>query len=498
MQKNKIVGIDLGTTNSLVSFVKDGKPRIIPNERGSRTTPSVVSFKDDGQVVVGEMAKNQAILNSAATVMNVKLAMGTEKIWQIGDNKYLPEEISGHIIAHLKNCAENYLGYEVEEAVITVPAYFDDNQRQATLKSAVMAGLKVQKLLNEPTAAALTYGLGGQEDNARLMVLDLGGGTFDITLMEYENEIFRVKATGGSTSLGGLNFDQHIIEHILQQFTQTSSYNLENDPVAFQQIVIQAERAKIDLSSAQETAIMIPYIAVSEDGPIHLNQKFSLSIFNELIAPVLADMKKYILEVFDQSGLGPEWVDRVILTGGATRVPAVESLIASMLAGSDETPAEAVKRLLGHRVNPDEAVARGAGILAAIMSGEMADIEFHDITSHNLGLEDDEGKFVNIIASNTPYPCQVSRLFTTIRDNQHKVSIHILQDRGHADDRKLVFLGLFELDTGGDRPRGEPNIDVSFTIDLNGVLTVKAMDLDSGLEKNIIIHANAECNLSIT
>ncbi len=321
----RIIGIDLGTTNSLLSFVKNGAPRIIPNERGSRTTPSVVCLKKD-KVIVGEMARNQAVLNSELTVANVKLDMGTDRRFTINGRHYAPEEISGFILAHLREIAEEYLGGEVDEAVITVPAYFDDNQRQATLRAAAMTGIQVRKLLNEPTAAALTYGM-SQGGNSHMLVIDLGGGTLDITLMAYEDKVFRVMGVGGSTAIGGINFDNALIEHILARFAADCPYDLRNDRIAYQQLVIHAEKVKIDLSSAASTALMIPYIAVTDDGPLHLNMEISRTDFNDLSRPVLEEIKRHILETFSQAGLAPEWVDSVIMVGGASRIPAVGELV---------------------------------------------------------------------------------------------------------------------------------------------------------------------------
>ncbi len=483
----KIIGIDLGTTNSLVSFIKDGKPRIIPNERGSRATPSVVCFKSREEVIVGEMARNQAVLNAKATVSNVKLTMGTDKHYSTPERTLLPEEVSGFIINHLKECAEEYLQQGVTEAIITVPAYFNDNQRQATLRAAAMAGIKTRKLLNEPTAAALTYGLGSDQEQAHLLVIDLGGGTLDITLMEYTDKVFRVQGVGGSTSIGGINFDQLIIDHMLAYFGQESPYDLRQDPIAFQQLVIHAEKAKIDLSSALETAIMIPYIAVTEQGPIHFNQTLSRGKFTSLSQELLEDIEKYMTETFARAKLGKDWVDSVILVGGATRIPAVEEMVCAFLSPNPDEMEATRERLFKRQVNPDEAVARGAGILAGIFNNDIADMEFHDITSHNLGLEDDKGEFFPLITAGTTYPCAETRLFTTTSDNQTIVTIHIMQDKGHEESGEFTSLGVFPLEVAADKPKGEADIDVTFSIDQNGVLTVTALDLDSGTQRQLQI-----------
>jgi len=486
-----IIGIDLGTTNSLVSFIRDGMPRIIPNERGSRSTPSVVSFKANNQVIVGEMARNQSVLNSDATVSNVKLAMGEDRYYRIHDYPYRPEEISGLILAYLKEYAENYLGCPVDQAVITVPAYFDDNQRRATLKAAAMTGLTVRKLLNEPTAAALTYGL-STDDDTNLLVIDLGGGTLDITLMEYRHKVFRVKGVGGSTAIGGVNFDQVIIDHILTEFAATSPYELRNDKVAYQQLVIHAEKAKIDLSSAEDTSIMIPYIAVTDQGPIHLNMNLTRTRFEELIAPIIEDIGKYISETFSQADLQPDWVDTVILVGGATRTPALQRLVDQNITTppSEERGqrvADASGPNLRKNINPDEAVARGAAILAGILNGQVADLEFYDITAHALGIKEDDGGFAQLIPAAAAYPVEKVRLFTTVADDQQEVIIHVIQERGHADAKEYVSLGHFQLKINHGRKKGQPNIDVTFSIDQNGVLTVSAVDLDTGEAKDISI-----------
>ncbi len=483
LRSKRIIGIDLGTTNSLLSFIKNGAPRIIPNERGSRTTPSVVCLKKD-KVIVGEMARNQAVLNSELTVANVKLGMGTNRRFTINGYQYVPEEISGFILAHLRKIAEDYLGCEVEEAVITVPAYFDDNQRQATLRAAAMVGIQVRKLLNEPTAAALTYGI-SQGGNSHMLVIDLGGGTLDITLMAYEDKVFRVMGVGGSTAIGGINFDNALIEHILARFAADCPYDLRNDRIAYQQLVIHAEKVKIDLSSADSTALMIPYIAVTDDGPLHLNMEISRDDFNALTSSVLEDIKRHIMDTFAQSGVSPDWVDSVIMVGGASRIPAVGELVDEVLCSACARSSSGPR--LKKNINPDEAVARGAGILAGVLSGEIAGVEFHDITAHNLGIEDDKGDFINIIPAASAYPCEVSRLFTTVVDSQPEVIIHIMQDRGLPGAQDYVSLGRFHLKVNHGRKKGEPNIDVTFAIDLNGVLTVSAIDLDTAEGKDITI-----------
>ena len=483
-----IIGIDLGTTNSLVSFVRNQNPRIIPNERGSRTTPSVVSIKPDQKVIIGEMARNQAVLNADNTVANVKLSMGTGQTYHLNGHTYLPEEISGLILAQLKDNAELYLGCEINDAVITVPAYFDDNQRRATMQAAAMAGIQVKKLLNEPTAAALAYGAGKDRPDSKMLVVDLGGGTLDITLMEYKENVFRVLAVSGSTRIGGVNFDKKITDYILDDFKGTHSWDLSADNVALQQLVIQAEKAKIDLSSATETTIMIPYITITKKGPLHLNISFKRNVFEELIAPVLNEIKKIIFSTFTKCGLEPAWVDSVILVGGSTRIPAVEKMIMGII-DPDGARGE-TEDLLKKAINQDEAVARGAAVMAGILSGELADIEFHDITSHDLGILNHEEQFETLISAGSVFPMEITRLFTTAHDNQEEVTIQVMQDRGRNSSKNLIPLGSFNLCVDKAQKKGDPNIAVAFAIDMNSILTVSAIDLET--QKNAKISINYE------
>ena len=483
--RRSIVGIDLGTTNSLVSYIRDGVPRIIPNERGSRITPSVVSFKEDGRVLVGETAKNQAVLNGERTVSNVKLSMGKDRAYEIDGKRYTPVEISSLILEALKGYAERYLETEVREALITVPAYFDDRQRDDTLKAAELAGLQVRKLLNEPTAAALAHGF-GKEEESRLLVLDLGGGTLDVTLMEYRNGVFKVRGVGGAPSLGGTDFDRVIVDCVLKDFESTYGLDLRRDPIAYQQLVLHAEKAKIDLSSASETRITIPYITVTEKGPIHLNAPFSRQALEALAAPILDEIRERMLLTFRQAGLDPDWVREVILVGGSTRLPAVEALVKEVVRPSrgGNGSGETLESLFPHgrlkrEIHADEAVALGAGILGGVMEGSLAGVVFHDITAHDLGVEDDGSRFVGVLPRGSVYPVKVSRLFTTTRDYQEEVRIHVLQQVGMGEE-SFVSLGWFRLKMPGDKKKGEPSVDVTFSIDTNGILDVSAVDLDSG------------------
>ncbi len=506
-QHCRIIGIDLGTSNSLVSYIKNGSPRIIPNERGERMTPSVVHFKESGDVIVGQMAKNQAVINSDQTVSLVKLSMGTDRKFTILNKIYTPVDISSMILAYLKKSAENYLGCAVTKAVITVPAYFNDHQREDTLLAAQKAGLEVLKLLNEPIAAALVYGFANHKDT-HLLVVDLGGGTLDITLISYEDKVFKVRAVGGSTRIGGSNFDKLLVNKIMEEFKQIHGIELENDKIALQQLLINAEKAKIDLSSANETQILIPYITVTPKGPIHLNVTLARDEFEHLISSVLEEISEHIRRTFENAQIDYRWVDSVILVGGSTRLPVLESLVREMVCNtkdqvcenladkdlSEQSQSENDKGIicekeLKRNINPDEAVARGAGLLAGILEGSIKDIEFHDITPHDLGIEDDEGNFINIIPKGSTYPIDVSHIVTNTMDNQKSVVINVLQRMGMAATEldEIVSLGWFELSIDPSKKKYESNIEVTFTIDGNGILEVTALDIDTGEEKAITI-----------
>ncbi|MBF0201342.1 MAG: Hsp70 family protein [Desulfamplus sp.] len=476
-----VIGIDLGTSNSLVSYIKNGSPRIIPNERGERMTPSVVHFRENGDVMVGQMAKNQAVINSERTVSLVKLAMGSDRVYTISDRQYTPVEISSYILAHLKKSAGAYLGHPVSRAVITVPAYFNDRQREDTLKAAEMAGLSVLKLLNEPTAAALVYGFSRQKETS-LLVIDLGGGTLDITLMAYEGKVFQVKGVGGSTSIGGSMLDTIIVDKIIQDFMEMHGIDLKGDKIALQQLMINAEKAKIDLSSTEETQILIPYITVTPKGPIHLNMTLGRQDFEQLTSGVFHEICRHIDQTFEKSRLKPDWVDSVILVGGSTRVPRLESCVREILSSSGEH-----ERDIKRNIHPDEAVARGAGILAGILEGSISDIEFHDITPHDLGIEDDDGEFIPIIPRGESYPTRAAHIVTNTEDNQESVVINVLQRMG-MDQKSLLSLGWFELSIDPKKVKHQASIEITFAIDGNGLLEVTAMDLDTGDARAIQIH----------
>ncbi|MEN6349055.1 MAG: Hsp70 family protein [Syntrophomonas sp.] len=476
-----IVGIDLGTTNSLVAFMnREGKPEIIINERGGRLTPSVVYFKNDQEVLVGEMARHQALLKADRTVGSIKRHMGSDYKVDISGREYTPVEISALILRKLLNYAEGYLGQKVESAVVTVPAYFNDNQRQATFMAGELAGIKIVKLLNEPTAAALAYAseLANQE---HILVLDIGGGTFDITLMEYEKGICRVLCTGGSSSLGGLDFDSRLCRSIQDTFKQCTGIDLLGDAVAMQQVQINAEKAKLDLSSVKECSVLIPYISMSNIGPVHLNQVIQREHFNYICRDLFVEITELIRQTLGRAGVDSSWVDVVVFAGGSSRMPGFKDAVAEIFPDVE----------IRTEINPDEVVALGAALEAGMLSGEVSDVELHDVTSHTLGVEDDQGEFITLIAANTPYPALDAQLFTTVEDGQEEVIIHILQRDEMGDtggDKGIISLGKFHLSGIRKAKVGEPNIDVTFEIDKNGILHVSAMDIDTGIQNQIEIN----------
>ncbi len=478
--KRPIIGIDLGTTNSSAAYIKEKKPELIINERGERLTPSVVSFKDRREVLVGELAKNRSVMEKELTVSNVKRDMGTSKRYTIAKREYTPVEISALILRKVKQYTENFLGRKIHDAVITVPAYFNDNQRQATLKAGKLAGFNVLKLLNEPVAAALAYYL-NREQEERILVVDFGGGTLDITLMEYRENVFKVRATGGSTSLGGINIDKLLAKHIADQFEKQYSIDLHNDPLAFQQIIINAERAKVDLSTTEETKIFIPYITITPKGPVHLEQRLTRREFNNLIHPILSDIEEHLRNVFEKISLPYSWVTSLIFAGGSTRIPAVQDVVIRTLNPDNKSPNFQIYR----DINPDEVVALGAGVLAGILSGEIEDVKFYDITSHELGVEDNDGHFVSIIPAGINYPTEISKIFTTTNDNQEMVTIHVIQKE--QNDNSIISLGRFILKGIKMAKAGEPTIDVTFSIDKHGILNVSALDIDTGEYNEIVI-----------
>jgi len=460
-----IVGIDFGTTNSLVAYVDEAlQPRVIVNERGARLTPSVVFFKNDRQVLVGELARSQALARPEQTILRVKRKMGTDHRYTIFGREYTPSEIGGLIFRKLKKYASDFLGEEVTHAVVTVPAYFDDNQRQGVLRAARIGGIDVVKLLNEPTAAALAYGV-YERDRKLILVLDFGGGTFDITLMEYQEGLFEVVTTGGSTALGGADFDAVLARWVVETVREEKGVNLENDPVAMYHIFTTVERAKIDLSSARETTIIIPYIALTERGPVHIHLTISREQFERLTAPLFEQAFSLVEATLKEARVSPLQVDVVILSGGSSRLPLFQNTVRSMFSHA-EFKAE---------VNPDEVVALGAAIHAAMLEGRLNHVELRDVLPHSLGVLDDDGCFVPLIERGTTYPTVATRLFTNTRDDQDQVVVKVLQEReGH-----LVSLGYFHFSSQRRWRRGEARLAISFIINGNGVLEVVAEDTDT-------------------
>ncbi len=474
-----IVGIDLGTTNSLVAFInREGNAEIIINERGSRLTPSVVFFKNSQEVLVGDLARSQSVLKSDRTISCIKRHMGSDFQTAIEERTYSPTEISALILRKLVQYAELYLGQSVEAAVVTVPAYFNDNQRQATLLAGELAGLKILKLLNEPTAAALAYGV-QLDRNENVLVLDIGGGTFDITLMAYEEDICRVICSGGSSHLGGIDFDQRIAQQILKTFINTHNIDLSNDPVALQQILINSEKAKIDLSTIQECSVLIPYITMGEGGPLHLNQVIKLEQLKFICQDLFSEMQALIEQTFNKAGLEKDWVDVIVLAGGSSRMAGFRDMVAQLFSGVE----------IRAEINPDEVVALGAALEAGMLAGQIDHVKLSDVTSHTLGLEDHKGEFIPLVPANTNYPVLEALLFTTVEDQQEEVVIHILQreEPWEEEEASSISLGKFHLEGIQKASAGEPNIDVTFEIDNNGILNVSALDIETGMQNQVEI-----------
>lgn len=471
----KAVGIDLGTTNSVVSVLEAGDPVVIPNSEGSRTTPSVVAFAKNGEVLVGEVAKRQAITNPERTIRSVKRHMGTSWTIDIDGKKYTSQEISARTLMKLKRDAEAYLGDTVNQAVITVPAYFDDAQRTATKEAGQIAGLEVLRIINEPTAAALAYGLDKEGADQTILVFDLGGGTFDVSILEIGDGVFEVKSTHGDTHLGGDDWDQRVIDMLVDNFKAAHGVDLSKDNMAVQRLKEAAEKAKIELSQVQQTQINLPFITATAEGPLHLDEQLTRAKFQEMTADLLERCRTPFEQAIKDAGLNKEQIDHVILVGGSTRMPAVQDLVQS-ITGKEPNKG----------VNPDEVVAVGAAIQAGVLKGDVKDVLLLDVTPLSLGIETKGGVMTKLIERNTTIPTRRTEVFTTAEDMQPSVEIHVLQgEREMAQFNKT--LGKFQLVDLPPAPRGVPQIEVTFDIDANGIVHVSAKDRATGKEQSMTI-----------
>lgn len=478
----KVIGIDLGTTNSVVAVMEGGNAVIIPNSEGGRTTPSVVSFQPNGDLLVGASAKRQAITNPDHTIASIKRQMGTEFTLKVGDKSYTAPEISAMILQKLKRDAESYLGESISQAVITVPAYFNDSQRQATKDAGRIAGLEVLRIVNEPTASSLAYGIDKVDDAHKILVYDLGGGTFDVSILELGDGVFEVLSTNGNTKLGGDDFDQRIVRWIIDEFKKSNGMDLSNDRMSMQRLKDAAEAAKIELSTATTAQINLPFITSDATGPKHINMSLSRAKFNELTEDLVKSTVPPMKQAIEDAGLKISDIDKVILVGGSTRTPAVQDIVKEF-TGKEPTKG----------VNPDEVVALGAAIQAGVLTGEVKDIVLLDVTPLTLGIETMGGIATPLIERNTTIPVKKSQIFTTAADGQTSVDVHVVQgERKMAVDNKT--LGRFTLSGIAPAPRGIPQIEVSFDIDANGIVKVTAVDKATGKEANITITASS--NLS--
>ena len=497
---SKIIGIDLGTTNSVVAVMEAGQPKVLVNEQGARLTPSVVAFTDKGERLVGQRARNQQVTNPKNTIFSIKRFMGRrhnevsheEKIVpyeivggpdelvrvKVGDKEYAPPEISAMILRDLKKTAERYLGETVERAVITVPAYFNDSQRQATKEAGQIAGLKVERIINEPTAAALAYGL-EKKTNDRIAVFDFGGGTFDISILDVGDNVFEVLSTNGDTHLGGDDIDEELINYLAEEFRKKEGIDLRQDPMALQRLKEAAERAKCELSSSMETSINLPFITADASGPKHLQMTLTRSKFEQLIEPIIERLRPPVMKALQDAKLSPTDIGDVVLVGGSTRIPRVQALVKEIFGKEPNLS-----------INPDEVVAMGAAIQGAVLSGEKSDIVLLDVTPLSLGVETLGGVMTVLIPRNTTIPTSKKEIFSTAADNQPAVDIHVLQgERKLASDNRT--LGRFQLTGIPPAPRGVPQIEVTFDIDANGILNVSAKDLGTGKEQSIQIKSSS-------
>ena len=477
---SKIIGIDLGTTNSAVAVMEGGEPTIIANVEGNRTTPSVVAFTKNGERLVGETAKRQAITNAARTITSIKREMGTDYKVKIDDKEYSPEEISAMILQKIKSDVESYLGETVSEAVITVPAYFTDSQRQATKDAGKIAGLDVKRIINEPTAAALAYGMDKDTEQHKIMVFDLGGGTFDVSILEIGDGVFEVLSTRGNNRLGGDDFDEVLMNYMISEFKKENGIDLSKDVTAMQRLKDAAEKAKKELSTTMTTNVNLPFITAVDGAPVHLNMDIKRAKFEELASDLIDKTLVPVREALSDAGLTASEIDKVLLVGGSTRIPAVQ---------------DAVKKLIGKDpqkdINPDECVAIGAAIQGGVLTGEVKDLLLLDVTPLSLGIETMGGVMTRLIERNTTIPAKKSQIFSTAADGQTAVDIHVLQgEREFAHDN--TTLGRFQLTGIPAAPRGVPQIEVTFDIDANGIVNVSAKDLGSGNEQKITITASTK------